>query len=178
MERLLWGAIVVVVIVLILGLMWAAWRRRSRRDAAYPVPASAFGAAGSGVAAPVTGLYVATTPRDQPLERLALPGLSYRGKAFVELHEAGVLLRVAGERPVAIPYADIAATRTATVTIDKVVERGGLLVLQWRLGEGVDAADVDSYLRIVDAAERERLVDGITRRLPPAPAPVPSPKEA
>jgi len=172
MERILWGAVVILILVGIVALMWWGWRRRARRDRALPLPDTALAEA-TEPEETIAGLYVSTTPRDQPLERLNIPGLAFRGRITVELHPGGVLLRVSGERPVAIPAEHLLAPRTATTTIDRVVERDGLLVVPWRLGALTDAADsagsaggldVDSYLRITDQQARQRLIAGLERR--------------
>ncbi|WP_286329247.1 hypothetical protein [Agromyces marinus] len=88
---------IVVAVALVGGAIWLmlrSWRRRTVRDetlAAYPAPS---------VLAPavleVETLYVATTPEGEPLERLAVEGLAFRGAARVEVHASGVLLRIAG----------------------------------------------------------------------------------
>jgi hypothetical protein len=154
------GILLVVVVVLALALV--GWRRRLRRDApaggGYPAPAAA-----SATTASTDVLYVATTKAGEPLERLALPGLAYRGTGTVEVSADGVQLRVTGEQPVFIPAGALSSVGAATVTIDRVVERDGLLRLGWTTSGGAAA---DSYFRVVDPAGHGRLTAAVEDIIP------------
>ena len=145
------GVLAAVAVVGVIGfLMVRSWRRRARRDeslAAYPPPV------GLGRASlEVEALYVATTPEAEPLERLAVEGLSFRGSARAEVHPSGVLLRIAGEMPSWIPADRIAGAGTATYVIDRGVEPEGLVAITWI----VDTTDADSTARRVDSYLRAR----------------------
>lgn len=138
----------VAVVAVIAWLMLRSWRRRTRRDeslAAYAPPV------GLGRAVlEVEALYVATTPEAEPLERLAVEGLAFRGSARAEVHRSGVLLRIAGEMPSWIPADRIAGAGTATYVIDRGVEPEGLVALTWLVddrSEPETPTRVDSYLR-------------------------------
>ncbi|TFC87832.1 hypothetical protein E3T28_11320 [Cryobacterium sinapicolor] len=159
MARTLATVITVAVLLGLLGLMLRSWRRRSRRDAAlpagYPLPVDAALELAS-----VAVLYVATTLRARPLERLNIPGLGFRARARLTITEAGVILALAGEEAVFIPASAIAVLEDATVAIDRVVETDGLLLLGWRL-PGVDGQVVDSYFRILDPSDRVSVNDVI-----------------
>lgn len=159
MARTLATVITVAVLLGLLGLMLRSWRRRSRRDAAlpagYPLPVDA---ALELVSAAV--LYVATTLRARPLERLNIPGLGFRARARLTITDAGVILALAGEEAVFIPASAIAVLEDATVAIDRVVETDGLLLLGWRL-PGSDGQIVDSYFRILDPSDRVSVNDAI-----------------
>lgn len=154
------GTVIAVVLVGVAGwLMVRSWQRRTVRDeslAAYPTPA--------GLGAPafeVEALYVATTPEAEPLERLAVEGLAFRGSARIELHPQGVLLRIAGELPSFIPADRIAGAGTATYAIDRGVEPEGLVALTWIVddrSEPETPTRVDSYLRCRYPGEFARLV--------------------
>jgi hypothetical protein len=154
------GTVIAVVLVGVAGwLMVRSWQRRTVRDeslAAYPTPA--------GLGAPafeVEALYVATTPEAEPLERLAVEGLAFRGSARIELHPQGVLLRIAGELPSFIPADRIAGAGTATYAIDRGVEPEGLVALTWIVddrSEPETPTRVDSYLRCRYPGESARLV--------------------
>jgi hypothetical protein len=154
------GTIVAVVLVGVAGwLMVRSWRRRTVRDetlAAYPAPA------GLGTPAlEVEALYVATTPESEPLERLAVEGLAFRGSARVELHAEGVLLRIAGEQPSFIPADRLVAAGSATYAIDRGVEPEGLVALTWIVddrSEPETPTRVDSYLRSRYPGDSARLV--------------------
>ena len=154
------GILAVVIVVLLLAIM--GWRRRMRRDA----PAGGGYTAPATLAAPTTTadvLYVATTKAGEHLERLALPGLAYRGKGTVEVSPDGVRLRVAGEQPVFVPAAALSGVGAATVAIDRAVERDGLLRLGWTTSGGTAA---DSYFRVVAPAGRGGLTAAIESILP------------
>lgn len=173
MDRSVPALIIAVVLLGVFALMLRSWRRRSRRDAAlgagYPHPA------GPGhQLASVTALYVATTPRDLPLERLAIRGLGFRSTATLTVTDAGVWMLLAGEDGIFIPADAIDLLAPATWTIDRVVETDGLLVLGWRLAgadadaDGQAARAVDSYFRIVNPDDRRRVSDAITSIAPQA----------
>lgn len=185
MDRTLPTVIIIIVMLGLFALMARSWWKRRARDAglhaSYPMPPEAD-------AAPplitVPALYVATTPRDQPLERLAIRGLGFRARAELSVRPDGIVLALAGEQPVFIPAGAVDQLARATWTIDRAVESDGLLLLGWRLppsgpapaaepGQtpdtvpGTPATDVDSYFRITDPADRARLTDAI-RSIAPA----------
>jgi hypothetical protein len=168
-----WPATIVVVFTaLVLWLMTASWRRRVRRDAALVPSHSAPAELGEELAA-VDVFYVATTAHGVPLERLAIKGLGFRGRASVTVATAGVTLRITGEADVFIPAGAIVEVAPSTWTIDRVVEKDGLVLLAWSLGSGASADDgtettVDSYLRVIAPEDRARLIDAI-HQISPAP---------
>ncbi|RNE66550.1 PH-like domain-containing protein [Cryobacterium tepidiphilum] len=170
MDRTAAGLIVIVALVAVLALLWFAWRRRTFRDAGiepgYPLPEAE--------AAPLASadvFYVATTRRDQPLERLNIRGLGFRARGHVAVRDDGLVLSLAGEEPRFIPAAAIETVARATWTIDRVVESDGLLLVGWQ-APTADAAGigVDSYLRIVDSGDRDRVIEALTRIAPVTPA--------
>ena len=159
MDRALPAIITLLVLLGVLALMWRSWRARSRRDsglpAGYPAPETP-----QQLLASAECYYVATTPRDQPLERLAIPGLGFRARANLEVTGAGLWLALQGERPVYLPGTAIDGLDAATMAIDRVVETDGLLRLGWRLQAADDTAagqSVDSYFRLIDPDDRSRL---------------------
>ncbi|MFC5931460.1 hypothetical protein D6T64_06725 [Cryobacterium melibiosiphilum] len=158
MDRTLPAIITGLVVIALFALMWRSWRARKRRDsgldAGYPAPAT-----DSAPLVSVSCLYVATTPRDRPLERLAIPGLGFRARADIAVTDAGVWLSPRGETPVYIPAEAITLLGPATVAIDRVVEKDGLLRLGWHLVGS--ATPVNSYFRITDVGDRRRLTAAI-----------------
>lgn len=146
-----------IVFVGILVLMVLSWRRRTRRDAG--IAPSAVAQTGPELVA-ADGFYVATTVHERPLERLAPTGLGFRGRARLTAFERAVSIAVDGSDAVVIPAADVVDATPATWTIDRVVERDGLLLIAWTAAGGTV---VDSYVRIVDADQRERLLGAIRR---------------
>lgn len=181
MDRSIPAVIIAVVLVGIFLLMLRSWKRRSTRDASlaagYPAPAEPGRELTS-----VPALYVATTPRNLPLERLAIKGLGFRAKATLTVTDAGLWMLLAGENGVFIPADAIDLLEPATWTIDRVVETDGLLVLGWRLAAGerdavaASSPDVDSYFRIVDPADRARVSDAIRSIAPQAANPAELPE--
>jgi len=177
-DRVLPTVIVVVVLVGVLLLMLRSWRRRSRRDAAlasgYPAPDT------STQLESVESFYVATTPRDAPLERLAIRSLAFRARATLSVTDAGVVIDPNGETPVFIPVSALERVTEATWAIDRAVETGGLLLIGWRLNTAPTASDVspasvidsvDSYFRITDPADRTRIVAALRTLVPEATGP-------
>jgi hypothetical protein len=184
--ELVGGLVGAVVVGLAVWLMWRSWRRRSRRDAsigAYPVP--------TGLGEPTVdaeALYVATTPVGRPLERLALPGLGFRGAAHVEIHAEGVLLRIVGEQPSFVPASALVGAGTASYAIDRGVEPEGLVAITWTPDssetsepaetstqtEAAEAArtstHVDSYLRARYPGDAARIIAAVTDIAAAAPA--------
>ncbi|MGR2751640.1 PH-like domain-containing protein [Agromyces arachidis] len=154
------GVLVAVAVVGVIAfLMVRSWRRRTIRDeslAAY-APPTALGMPDLEVEA----LYVATTPEAEPLERLAVEGLAFRGSAHVEVHPSGVLLRIAGELPSWVPADRIAGAGTATYAIDRGVEPEGLVALTWIVDDRSEPelpTRVDSYVRCRYPGDSARLV--------------------
>jgi hypothetical protein len=157
------GVLVAVIIVGIAAwLMVRSWRRRTKRDeamAAYPLPA----VHGEPLLATEV-LYVATTPIGQPLERLAVQGLAFRGAAHLEVVPEGVVLRIAGEPANFLPADRISAAGEASYAIDRAVEPEGLVVISWIVQ--VDdpervAPFVDSYLRARYPGDTARIVAAV-----------------
>ena len=92
-----------------------------------------------------------------PMERLAIRGLAFRSRVDVTVTDAGVALDLTGQPRVFLDTSRIAEVAQATLAIDRVVERDGLVRLAWRLDDGTV---VDSYLRPQDASARA-LADAI-----------------
>jgi hypothetical protein len=148
--------------------MWLGWRRRGSRDAGLAVP-TVLAAPGDTLDT-VAALHVATTHHDKPLDRVVAPGLAYRAQSTVTVLQGGVTIQATGERTVAIDGSRLAAVGAATWTIDRAVERDGLVLLAWRAPvTGAPDIELDTYLRIGDPAEQGRVIDGIRALLPPTP---------
>ena len=143
------AVMIAVAVVLIAVLAWAWWRR-TRRDSGLAAP---VGEAPADASTLFTheALYVATTRHGEPLERLAIRGLGFRSRADLTVTSAGVALDLTGQPRFFLPTERIVEVAQATVAIDRVVERDGLVRISWR----VDADTVvDSYLRAQDASAR------------------------
>lgn len=170
MDRTIAGLIVIAALAAVLALLWVAWRRRTQRDAGiqpgYRLPDRA------GVTlASAAGFYVATTRRDQPLERLNIRGLGFRASAQLTVRDNGLVLALDGEEPRFIPAGAIEIVARSTWTIDRVVESDGLLLVGWRAASAdAEGVAVDSTFRIVDTGDRERIIQALTRIAPVTPA--------
>ncbi|MEI3843431.1 MULTISPECIES: PH-like domain-containing protein [unclassified Microbacterium] len=144
MTRELALIITLAVTALILVSMVVAWRARLRRDAGLTAPL------GVPEHAEVTSrhevLYVATTRHDEPLERLAVKPLVYRARGEAVVTDRGLALSLDGAPTVFLASRRLVAVDRATVTIDRVVEPGGLVRVAWRID---DETIVDSYLRFI-----------------------------
>ena len=146
------GALAVIVLAtlaLVAVLVWAWWRR-TRRDSGLEPPVGEA-PAGATTLSTHEALYVATTRHGDPLERLAIRGLGFRSRADLTVTSAGVALDLTGQPRFFLPTERIVEVAQATVAIDRVVERDGLVRISWR----VDADTVvDSYIRPQDASAR------------------------
>lgn len=151
MDRPQLMAIVIAILVVLLVLMYTGWRARQRRQKNVAAPLAAPAELGAPVGTFI-GKYVATTAAGKPLERIAVHGLGFRSDASVTVTDAGVLVQRPGSADVWIPRADLVGRRTATWTIDRVVESEGLELVEWKLGETA----VDSYFRFTQPVEFER----------------------
>lgn len=137
------GAAFFVVLVGLVGLgMRRGWRRRQRAAAEIDVP---FGEIEGETTSAFDGLYVATTRHDAPLDRLALPHLGFRSRVRVTVTTSGIALDMPGAPTVFLAATRIEGAGRATWTIDRVVERDGLVLVAWRSD---DDTVCDSYIRL------------------------------
>ncbi len=135
--------IMLAVALVVLALMVWGWRRRTARDADVQVP---LGEPIGGSVFSAVGFYVATTRHDAPLDRVATKPLAFRSRADITVTQAGLGIAMPGEPPVFIPAARILGSGRATWTIDRVVERDGLVLVAWSDG----SQTLDTYLRLQD----------------------------
>lgn len=151
------GALVVTIAfaVVLIGVLAWAWWRRTRRDAGLAAPIGEAPADAAILATHET-LYVATTRHAEPLERLAIRGLGFRSRADLIVTSAGVALDLTGQPRFFLSTERIVEVAQATVAIDRVVERDGLVRISWRVdADGTHSgAVVDSYIRPQDASAR------------------------
>jgi hypothetical protein len=152
-------AIVVALMVVLLGLLVVGWRARARRQQGVPAPAAPPEPLDS-VLGEFTGQYVATTMANDPLDRIVVHGLGFRGRVTVTAAGSGIRLRIAGARDVWIACDSLRGIRAATWTIDRAVETDGLDVIQWGLGDRL----VDSYFRLDDQTAFRAVVAGLIER--------------
>ncbi|GGM50629.1 hypothetical protein GCM10010489_22640 [Microbacterium saperdae] len=149
--------------LLVLLTMLLAWRRRLRRDSALTAPLGVPEHAEVGRRDEV--LYVSTTRHDQPLERVTVSPLEYRARGELAVTDRGVALCLDGAPTVFLASSRLVAVDRATVTIDRVVEPGGLIRIAWNAD---DETIVDSYLRLASGDPRT-LISDLQRLVPAAP---------
>lgn len=154
MDKNVSATIVIVILLLALALMVVSWRRRAKRQSGMnvliPVPAD-LGAE----LATASGLYLATTPAGDRLNRVAVGGLGFRARLTAIVTERGILLPFPGSADVFLPADALAAVGSASWTIDRGIEPAGLTVVTWTLGDTV----VDSYFRFDEPAPFTAAVD-------------------
>lgn len=129
MSRLAFTVLCIAIVLLVLALMWLAWRARAKRDEVSAARAQAL--SGSIVAEFERVSYVSTTPVGEPFTRIAMPGLRYKGNAELTVRADGVTIQVYGEYPVHIGLGQLRGTAAAGVRVGKAVEPGGLALLLW-----------------------------------------------
>ncbi|WP_282217120.1 hypothetical protein [Microbacterium luteolum] len=163
MTRELAITVMIAVAVLILLAMLFAWRRRLRRDSGLTAPLGVPEHAE--VVHREEVLYVSTTRHDQPLERLAISPLTYRARGELAVTDRGVALCLDGAPTVFLASSRLVQVDRATVTIDRVVEPGGLVRIAWN---AADDTVVDSYLRLA-SGDPKNLISELQRLVPVAP---------
>lgn len=167
MERLIPGAIVTAFALLVLLAMVWGWRARRRRQSAFGRPTDAPDTAARGqelLRASV--LYVATTTAGEPLDRLTIPGLAFRGRGVLTVHDAGLALTIPGEPETFIARDRLRSIGTSTWAIDRVVEPGGLVRVDWTYDSADGAVDVESYLRPTELGDAARLIEAAAAIIP------------
>lgn len=93
--------------------------------------------------------YLATTFADNPLERVWAYRLGGRGLATAFVG-GDVVIQRRGEPDLLIARRKLVAVESASATIDRGVERGGLTNIHWMLGD----TELITSLRIVSIAQR------------------------
>lgn len=101
--------------------------------------------------------YVATVFHNEPLRKVTAHGLGPRGHGRVYSADAGVLIERTGERDFFIPISNISEFGFTNATIDRAVEKDGLVSLHWSLGEMA----VITQLRFRSVTERDEMIASI-----------------
>jgi hypothetical protein len=139
MDKSVTAALVLIFLAVMLGSLALSWWARKKRQSGYAqletVPTELGQLLGT-----FDGLYLATTPTGEPLNRVAVQGLGFRSRTRLELFTAGLVF--IEDR--FVPAACIRTVGRASWTIDRGVEPDGLTVVSWTLGE----AQLDSYFRL------------------------------
>jgi len=139
MERTLQVVLLLAVFCLCLWLMYRAWQKKARKQAAAvgelpPVPADL----GAQLLEPTTGLYTGTTVAPSWQNRIAVGDLGFRATAELTRFERGILLERDGATVIWIPQESITAVRTERGHAGKVLTQDGVLVIRWMLPTGTE----------------------------------------
>lgn len=135
-----------------------AWRSKTQtQSAAISEPNEALEFFGE-LLISVKGFYVATTFAVNHLDRIAAYGLGPRGVAQVMVFTEGLLIIRTGERPLAIDRSQISSVSLGQTAIDKAVESGGLIQVNWTQ----DSTNLTTHLRVTDLAVRSSLIEAIS----------------
>lgn len=152
MTREVVGAILVILVVLAAAAI-ALNQRRKRRLQELTIeepmanPITTFDSTGS-------IQYVATVFANEPLRKVTAYGLGPRGHGRIYSAEAGLLIERVGERDFFIPGSKIEEFDLTSATIDRGVEKNGLVSLHWYLGE----LAVITQLRFNSVSERDEMI--------------------
>lgn len=157
---------ILAVCAVIVGAMALGWRRRQRTQADLGTPDELPAGLGEPTFALDDTHYVATSTTGNALDRIAVRPLAYRGRATVEVHPTGLALGIAGEDAFFIPQDRLETVAVAQATIDRAVERDGLIVVRWWLDP---EHSVETYLRVVNPDDRAALLAAIAELIEPAP---------
>jgi hypothetical protein len=139
-------------ILLVFFVVWRVYvsvqKRKTAQQAQLQKPKSSIGGVELGDV-----FYASTVFANSQLERVWAHGLGGRGKAKIFIDSQGVSLERTGEPSIYIPKVDLVAMGRVSATIDKGVERNGLLALTWRLG----GTELVTNLRVVNPKERNKI---------------------
>jgi hypothetical protein len=148
------GALALVALVVLL-IFLSNRAKRAKQERRLSAPAAALRGEH-----PFTAYYVATVFADQPLERVWAFGLGGRGQAQLQVSDQGISVVRTGEVGFLIPAKQLGSVQRSSATIDKAVEKDGLLSLVWDNQE-----TLITHIRIVDLEQRKKLEDLITKAL-------------
>lgn len=134
-DRLLPTLLTIAIVVLLFALVWWGWNSRIRRQSGLAELPQAPQDFLDRTMARADGMYVVTTYTNQPLERIAIHGLGVRSNAEAIVAQDGILLNRQGAQDVYIPREHLRSVATTSGMVGKFVERDGLVVFTWDLGE-------------------------------------------
>ena len=141
MDKVLPTIVIVIVVAAVLSLMVLSWRWRGRSQSHLP-PLAAVPADSGDVLGSFDGLYLATTPSGDRLNRISVHGLGFRTRAPLTVTAGGFV--ILDDKFIGRDAVD--SVSRASWTIDRGVEPNGLSVISWTLG----STAVDSYFRLDD----------------------------
>ncbi|MBB6402958.1 hypothetical protein [Arthrobacter sp. AZCC_0090] len=164
MDKIASLLLVLCLAAIVAGLIALGWRSRLKQQAGLgPLPDVPEQLSPAGLVA--EGQYVATTTAGDWLDRIAVHGLGFRGNAEMSIHPEGVLFDRAGTGPLFIPSRAVTDCRSASGMAGKFVEKDGIVVLSWMLGE----RELDTGFRTRHAADKEPLLEALQELISAAP---------
>lgn len=145
-------------ILMVFVIAWRVYRSVERKkleqQKSLPAPQSSHGGIDYGDV-----FYASTVFAASPLTRIWAHGLGGRGKARLFLSESGISIERVGESNLLIPKDELSRVTRSSATIDKGVERGGLLSLFWKLGD----TELITNLRVVSPQRRNEIEEAIEK---------------
>ena len=128
-RELIGAALILLVLIIALNIYWSVSRKRKQQEARLPEPLTQ-----QSFESLFDCFYVATVFADNPLERIWAHGLGPRGKAVIGRFESELVIDRVGENSFAIPIQSIEHLGRGGATIDRGVEKSGLVQIEWKLG--------------------------------------------
>lgn len=160
-QRLLLTLIVIAAVLLAVWGMWRGWRNRAARQSDVPELPELPESLGE-VRASADGRYVGTVRAGDWLDRVVARGLGVPSGASVEVSEQGVLIDRDGAPAIFIPAADLRGADSGRGLAGDVVEREGLAIFSWRLGE----VNLDTAFRARSAADQRAVLTAAAALIP------------
>jgi hypothetical protein len=161
--------VLVLVVVAVYGLMYAGWRRRSRRHPSASVATTTAPATAPGGDTPAVGdvraegTYVSTTTVASRLERVVAGGLGVRARATMVVGTGGVRWTREGAAEVHVEPDRLTGVGRERGMAGKWVGQNRLVVVTWRADDGEEFAT--GFLPR-HAAQIDELVAAVGRHLP------------
>ena len=144
-RELIGAALILLVLIIGLNIYLSVGRKRKQQEASLPEPFTQ-----QSFEPLFDCFYVATVFANNPLERVWAHGLGPRGKAVIGRFESELVIGRVGERSFAIPVRSIEHLGRGGATIDRGVEKSGLVQIGWKLGD----ASLLTSLRITSNQEK------------------------
>jgi hypothetical protein len=146
MTRELIGFLMISLVAVVALVIWISVRKRRAAQEmliAEPLQATQQGE--------YPALYVSTVFDSAPLERVWGHGFAMRGQARLAVDASGISVSRLGERGFLVPTKTITGIDATSATLDKGVEKDGLTVIRWSLGE----TQVATHFRFTNPAVRK-----------------------
>lgn len=164
MDKLLPGIGMLAVAAVIFVMIGIGWRNRRRRQADVD-PLPAVPARLDPAITTAAGQYVTTTTAGDWLDRIAVHGLGIRTNAVLQAHPEGALFERTGAGPLFIPAGNLTGIRLDSGMAGKFVEKDGLLVISWMLGDH----ELDTGFRTRRAEDKTALLKVFQELIPAGP---------